>query len=308
MPKIVLIGDSTIDNQHWVNPGETVTEQLQLLRPEDNIVNLAMDGFTTGNVLHGGYKDKAVKSSYHTHTYFKPFNQLCQHGNAAHVVLSVGGNDFREKLQGLINLPPESRLDTIETIINGLASNYINIIQKIKETVPKAKISVMLQYTPHAENDMYCIFYLMLLIANKRAVEPEKTSFKFNVGLHLLFGMSKVNSTLAINQLHGMMSKVYAIIFPFLIRHNINVIDLASSFNCHDKHLYSHQIEPSAKGGALIARLIDDSINASIDDSVLLARPSDDSGASTMVLQLEQASIDWTPGGIWKTFKHDSSL
>jgi hypothetical protein len=307
MPKIVLIGDSTIDNRYWVNPGETVQEELQALRPEDDIVNLAIDGFTTENILHGGHKDKAVESAYHTHAYFKPLNQLSQHRDASHVVLSVGGNDFREKLQCLIALPPESRPDNIDDIMNGIAHNYIQIIVGLKKALPKAKISVMLQYTPHVNNDIYFIYFLMLLIANRQEA-PAKGLFatKLKIGAHLLLGMSKPERKHAVSELHKMMAKVYEKIFPALIRLNINVIDLAASFDYRDKSLYVSQIEPSARGSKLIASLMNDSMNLDPTESLMLARTSDSKNPRTAAISLEQGATNWTPGSIWSASRPES--
>ena len=48
------MGDSTLDNYHWVMPDQaaTVTHQLQLnLGGSGRVINFAIDGFNTKSVL-----------------------------------------------------------------------------------------------------------------------------------------------------------------------------------------------------------------------------------------------------------------
>ena len=89
MKTIALIGDSTLDNQVWVKRGMSVTEQLKRMQPMDRVINLAVDGFTTSNVLSGGYRDKAVRSANHLHEVSYPLRQLDQLKTCDHIILSV---------------------------------------------------------------------------------------------------------------------------------------------------------------------------------------------------------------------------
>lgn len=55
-PSLVMLGDSTLDNIVWVGSYDNcIKAQLQRLNPNHNVINLAADGFTSGNVLEGLY-------------------------------------------------------------------------------------------------------------------------------------------------------------------------------------------------------------------------------------------------------------
>ena len=72
MPKLLLLGDSTLDNSYWVSEGCAVSDHLTKQLPGWEIINFAVDGFTTSSMLSGEYKDHAVESIQHTHDFFKP--------------------------------------------------------------------------------------------------------------------------------------------------------------------------------------------------------------------------------------------
>lgn len=52
------------------------------------------------------------------------------------------------------------------------------------------------------------------------------------------------------------MESLYVPILALAAEENIPVIDLPNSFDIHNDALYSHQIEPSATGGAVIAHML----------------------------------------------------
>ena len=53
--KVVFLGDSTLDNYHWVGPNETVADLLnESLGATYHVVDLSNDGFTTADVFSGG--------------------------------------------------------------------------------------------------------------------------------------------------------------------------------------------------------------------------------------------------------------
>lgn len=102
MPKLILLGGSTLDNFNWVPNKATVNDHLNRQLPKMEILNFAVDGFTTDSILYGEYKDCAVNSSQHTHKYFEPLKALENEKEVEHIVLSVLGNDFRIQLSKLI--------------------------------------------------------------------------------------------------------------------------------------------------------------------------------------------------------------
>src|SRR5690242_11400116 len=124
--KIVILGDSTIDNRVWLgkekyrlyvdntypllspvvdflawfNPfkPKSVVENLRQQMPDIEFIDRTNDGFTTHDVLHGAYRDKVFGRGAHRffpHEHFKPLDSD-EIKNADQIILSIGGNNFRE--------------------------------------------------------------------------------------------------------------------------------------------------------------------------------------------------------------------
>ena len=108
-----LLGDSTLDNVYWVdnNNNKAVVGQLkQELGPDYTVYNHAYDGFTTRSVLEGdkvglvlgtgaiSYANARGRARY---SHVKPLEELKEKLTITghhYVLISVGGNDFRENL------------------------------------------------------------------------------------------------------------------------------------------------------------------------------------------------------------------
>jgi hypothetical protein len=162
-PTIACIGDSTIDNIVWTRAKEAsvcfqLEHQLHLTSSERHrVINLAADGFTSSDVLHGAaplisfrYRAAAHDPFPVAETFesaasgtngipvFKPLDALRTLNPAPSCcVLSVGGNDVREVLGNVHQLPA--------TIVR-FQQNFTQIIDAIREVCPR--IIVMLQYRP----------------------------------------------------------------------------------------------------------------------------------------------------------------
>jgi hypothetical protein len=140
MPQnITIIGDSTIDNRVWVEgikkafikeklglkvhdaqthvrqsrrligkPKLSVVENLMKLMSVGYQINdLTNDGFTTADVLYGEYRDKVFGVSTFPqrfpHVAFSPLEDGAEAiQNANVIILSIGGNDFREFLMAAL--------------------------------------------------------------------------------------------------------------------------------------------------------------------------------------------------------------
>lgn len=298
MKTIVLLGDSTLDNAHWVDTRESVPEQLQKCHPYDRVINLAVDGFTTANVLHGGYRDKAVSDLQHEHTYESPLERLTGLGECDHIFLSVGGNDLREELTSLIQQTSEERKVSIQQLSETIFNNYISVIARIQQIKPSAKITVLLQYTPYSMNDHYYIYFLMSAIAKNKSISS-KSSLALQAGGHYLTGLSIDDTFQAVETLHDIMADIYGRLFPALIEENISVLDLASSFNHNDPELYCQQIEPSHKGSQLIVRLMSKVIRDMPDKSVLYSMPSQVMDTNILQAELSTLAENWRPGRVY---------
>ena len=122
---VVLLGDSTLDNVVWIsNPQTSVTNYLHRyvttnIHPQSHISNYAADGFTSGDVLHGGKAAISYRARINagdpfpdciaSDFTFRPLTALhdltLQDLPPTHLVLSVGGNDIRHILKALDTLP-----------------------------------------------------------------------------------------------------------------------------------------------------------------------------------------------------------
>eukprot|EP01065_Artemidia_motanka_P002871 TRINITY_DN11367_c0_g1_i2.p1 TRINITY_DN11367_c0_g1~~TRINITY_DN11367_c0_g1_i2.p1 ORF type:complete len:271 (+),score=50.75 TRINITY_DN11367_c0_g1_i2:209-1021(+) len=141
-----------------------------------------------------------------------------------HAVLSVGGNDVREVLKRMAQLPSQMRL---------FLSNYVKITESVLEALQSPRLVLMLQYRP-------CI----------------NTDKKF-YGVYAALGslpLRHEGGVMAV--MNGLMEAVYPAILALARRKGLPVIDLPRSFDPHDEDLYDHQIEPAAKGSDVIAGLV----------------------------------------------------
>jgi hypothetical protein len=59
-----------------------------------------------------------------------------------------------------------------------------------------------------------------------------------------------------VSKLNALMESIYPPVLELARKHGFDVIDMPNTFDIHDSDLYRSQIEPSAKGSALISSLI----------------------------------------------------
>lgn len=234
---LVLIGDSTIDNVVWVDhPDQCITSHVaRTLGPAFAVVNFAADGYTTGDVLHGGVA--LISRSARTRagdplpddgaSAFAPLVHLTRVPNAASgiVVLSVGGNDIREILRSMSSL---------QSTLRDLVANYLRIVGRVLAVTKR--VVLQLQYRPSI------------------AVEVEDPSY-FGVYRAIDAGFP-VPGMSRLDKLHLLMEQIYPPILALARDHRLPVIDLPRSFDAFNGSLYKSQIEPSSEGGSAIAALI----------------------------------------------------
>src|SRR5258708_6798263 len=129
-----IVGDSTLDNIHWVPDPKTDSVAAQLSQRGHEVIDNSFDGFTTESLLSGdtvgrvfrespGYLAKRGVSGF-----IKPLERLKAEidgrpNDIHYVLLSVGGNDFREKLAN-----PVSMLMDIPNV----HKRYMQIVDTIK--------------------------------------------------------------------------------------------------------------------------------------------------------------------------------
>jgi lysophospholipase L1-like esterase len=132
MKRIVLLGDSIIDNGAYVRPGEPdVTRQVQDRLPGATVVKRALDGAKVENVLR---------------------DQLNDLTDDDFVVLSVGGNNALEHV-GLLEESSKVKfleaLNKLWDIRKGFEAKYRRLMERIAEVQPDpTKVTVMTIYDP----------------------------------------------------------------------------------------------------------------------------------------------------------------
>lgn len=226
---VLLLGDSTIDNDVWVREGKSVGTLLrERLGSDVKITNYAADGYTSADVLEGrvpsisyaARKKKGDPFPVKNREVFQPFEHAAKLKGVTHVVLSVGGNDVREVLQNMSQLPQR---------IGAFRKNYPKIVKRCLEITPK--VCLMLQYRPSLaqEREGYGVYSAMSSIPGPGT------------------GVDKINR---------LMETIYQPVFELARKHSLALIDLPRSFDINDSSLYCCQIEPSEKGGKLVCELI----------------------------------------------------
>ena len=114
MNKLVLLGDSTIDNKVYVEPGElSVKEHLDSL-VDYEVLQIALDGAITDDVLN---------------------NQIdLIPADTTHILLSIGGNDLLQEIDFLyqdLKYTPKRLLETVIGLLSPVAENYETIVKQL---------------------------------------------------------------------------------------------------------------------------------------------------------------------------------
>jgi hypothetical protein len=218
-----------------------------------------------------------------------------------YVVLSVGGNDFRENL-----LTPWRLLSEIPEIQN----RYLKIVDDLKNLKGRdIRPILMLQYQTDAKNDPYLIYTIfqaigILAIAVQTVCFAGLTApiwvvagkISLLVGSSIFLGSAlllyvsqkaipfsvlkdafegkKISRAVFAALLH----KFYQPILERAKKDRIPILDLPNTFNPNE-NLYVSGIEPGIQGGALIAEGIDHVIrhHSFSDESFLYSKPDPNS-------------------------------
>lgn len=296
------LGDSTLDNLYWLteryNMQQAKSKSVEglikkKLGSSHQVESHAYDGFTTSTVLNGGEIGAvlrgasnlnayiAEKASSFTNKQVRPLDKLSKEINknpdATHyVVISVGGNDFRENLGNPIRLLGD---------VSKVQERYLSILDKVKNMNPNVKPVLMFLYRTDAVNDCYGIYTILKVAAGLVAIvqgvcmaviaaagvgfAAHKIN-SFSVGVlvsaaAIILAASsfivpfKITKGILFRQDTGMtllgalMEKFYKPILERAKKDNLPILDLPNSFNPYDSSLYISGIEPSEKGGRLIA-------------------------------------------------------
>lgn len=307
------LGDSTLDNLYWMlnQDGSNLEEakqnsvegQLQTCLGSDNyeVVSHAYDGFTTASIHDGDHVGRVLGirpgyvfdkraayligknitptlKNFSIHPLDALKSSINEHPDGIHyVVISVGGNDFRERL-----FSPVAMLQEIPHI----HERYLKLLSEVKllGTLRNIRPIIMLQYRLDANDDCYGIYRILkvvggifasmqalgtvgialsvglvaagkisliaaavLGIASIATLYLSSRIIPFKVTLGLLQGKD-----LGMASLGGLMETFYRPILERAKQDGIPVLDLPNTFD-PNAPLYTHQIEPNKQGGTVIA-------------------------------------------------------
>lgn len=326
---IHLLGDSTLDNIYWLLYGDgsnleqakvdSVEGQLasRLSSPSELVTNHAYDGFTTSSVLNGdavgrvlnimpsiaiigkkaaylNEKNMPIDARDFTVHPLRTLQESIEITKTArhYVVISVGGNDFRERLRSPIALI---------RAIPRIQERYLQILDAISNINNRnIRPILMLQYRVDSKHDHYQIYTVMKvigafflvvqwlsllgIIASAMALVAKKIDRRWGFASLLicsgifLFSLRVIPLKVTKSVLKGenvgmatlgaLMEAFYRPILARAKADRIPILDLPNTFNPNDSSLYISQIEPSKAGGALIAEGIATIVHEHDFDSV----------------------------------------
>lgn len=198
--------------------------------PPPRVVNLAADGFTSQNVLHGAspmlsqHAWAEAGEAFPIHPEYggvlaplDALEALHSRDPVTHVLLSVGGNDVREILTCMHHLP---------RIMKDLLENYEAICTRILNMPARPNLILMFQYLP-------CVH-------------------QTNYGVYQAIGSLPGPGT-AMQKICSLMERIYNPVLNLARQHGLAVVDLPRTLDPYDGELYRLQIEPSAAGSSVIA-------------------------------------------------------
>ncbi|MGE0198723.1 MAG: hypothetical protein AB7N99_07650 [Simkaniaceae bacterium] len=293
------VGDSTLDNLFWMIPWQGTLEQAKKLTVEGRlesataftVISHAYDGFTTESVLNGDRIGRVLPGRGSVITSYlkekgqgevKPLENLSKvvaldSEGTHYVILSVGGNDFRERLMNPIALLTE---------IPRVQERYLQIVKQIRELQGRdIRPLLMFQYRTGVNQDPYHIHTLLrwvgrvavalnLVCLATLALAPlgvykEVLSRRTGVILGtlasgLLFLSTRgvpFKVTLEVVKGHdlgmtvfgALLEKLYAPILEEAKTHHIPILDLSNTLDPYHDENYISGIEPGIEGSKTIA-------------------------------------------------------
>jgi hypothetical protein len=283
---ILVLGDSTIDNRAWLgkekyelginvlfkqsapwfarfligiirffdklfvkHKPQSVVMHLKEQNSAYRVIDRTNDGFTTKDILVGDYQDKVFSPGAHRyfpHTYFRPL-ETPHLASANKIVLSIGGNNFREFLlsaqryKDKINRKAYIKKHYPE-VFEELKTEYLQILNTIVDKNPDAQLIIMTQYYPS--------FVQKMLTGHQL--------YEFIGEIGESFGLSHDPKEVIAH----IVKDTYQSVLKSVVtdarfeKTTISLVDVTSSLNPFDKQNHVGQIEPSGKGGEQIAKML----------------------------------------------------
>ena len=149
MKHLVLLGDSILDNQVYVEPGPAVVEQMRSLLPNTPVTLLAVDGSITAEVTE--------------------FQLPNIPADATHLVISSGGNDALREGMLLMRELPSDALETLErltAIKAAFEQQYSQMLETALASDCKVTLCTIYDACPVLDPGMQQLAYTVLPMFN----------------------------------------------------------------------------------------------------------------------------------------------
>lgn len=262
--RVALLGDSTIDNGFWIDTEvsyskrvHTVTHQTALALAQSPVAsnyvvaNFAVDGATTSDVLNGCRLNKVLPyDDDHTNNFVNQIDSSAA-WNPDIVVLSVGGNNYREALalhlqraiskqQLLLRQTPEEAKDNLYKQFNHVKSKLVDEYKQIINDIAKnntglRRLVLLSQYYPQlTEFTPYFIYTGFSHLA--RAERQGRDAFSMT---------------------ENTMNELYREVLAHAVSLDVELVlvDITSSLNPLGGN-HTHQIEPNEEGSKVMGNMI----------------------------------------------------
>lgn len=273
--KIVIIGDSTIDNQldlgtgvygaqlrtmlglkkdsretrikqshrKYFRPALSITEQLQDQLPGHEIIDLTNAGFTTTDILNGGKENKALHGKS-IDTYpdveFKPLDNE-NIPNADVIVLCVGGDDIRTFLESVAKLTDE------EARRNYITNFYYSTLKEANDNLLKIAATI------HDKNNNAKIVFT--LPYHLPAVQENHKLYPALEDVRRYMDLGKFPCDALMH--------MYRLAYDVDTKNNkITVANLSAAVNPYDRRNFTSNDTLSENGGRLASSILVNAINS----------------------------------------------
>lgn len=297
---LVILGDSTIDNKVWLGkewwkliagsffgsksksvrfieliypnfmqPLSVVQHLHSKLCSEYELHDYSNDGFTTSDVLRGNHKDKVfltyedyIAHDFFPHEFFQPLSAAQEQiKKSKQVILSIGGNNFREFMQNVLRNRQRIPKGTIQTgvseeyagMISTLKEGYKQILNRIRGINPEVELILMTQYYP----------------SSQQSIPVMGDIYQFLEYLREFIGDETTRDSM--DMICKMMNDCYTDIISHAKEQGLKfkVVDITSSLNPNTDEHHVSQIEPSGTGGEKIASMLAYAVGDEYHDPVL---------------------------------------
>ena len=276
--RVALTGDSTIDNGHWVEPeldhnyqlkSSTVLHHLALAlakRPQVHnleLANFAVDGATTSDLPKDCRLNKVIPLDG-DHPY-QTVNQLkaVTDWQADTVVISVGGNNYREAMQGFL----PRKLGGISSFL--FKSTPDKAKQQIRQRFQDIQQTLLTEYKLYIDDLVKAnpdTKRLVIMSQYYPAITPFGLYMIYNGFYHI--GQSQVEVQTAFEAIEATMNELYRELLTHVATLDKEVIflDVTSSMSPIAGN-HTMQIEPNHRGAEILGNMMAEAINYQFPES-----------------------------------------